>query len=417
MPQLPLLPVPQPPRRWSYTLLKQSALCRLLDAAQGHGDRQSLSRPTPVAALRGVVVVSAACTRGQSAPKGGFFLPDSPAAAPPEQLVGSEGPHSMAAVAVPPAAAAAAAQPVSEGKTTTQGQPASSLMTWGTCHKGLLANISRKPQLSDKFDELVPYAVGGVGRDRSPGSAPPTGFLLSSDGGDRTTRSGDGGNAAAPAPPVVQVVSSHIHSLVLDAAGRAFAFGCGSGGRCGVEVSALLLPACSAACLALAVPTQVSQWRRTSGIVDSRWQEWWTPQCRPHPHCRAQQTLHPPYPPACIVRSTPLYLQAYLTGLHGARSRLKCYLAEPQRVGAAHTPRVVQQYYARRAPLSSLHVAQLASWRYHSAAVAVRPETADRLKASDEAEEGDAEENVEDAIKLTARQMNRVYVTQSARPC
>lgn len=43
----------------------------------------------------------------------------------------------------------------------------------------------------------------------------------------------DGRSGAAP---FVQVATANIHCLALDAAGRIFAWGCGSGGRCGVEV-------------------------------------------------------------------------------------------------------------------------------------------------------------------------------------
>ena len=94
----------------------------------GLGNRRSFAAPQRVifSTSTDVRVTSVACTVGQVMPKGGTN-------GQKKAIVGSEGPHTVAVTAC--------------GK----------LFTFGTCHKGLLANLSAKPELSDTHDELLPY--------------------------------------------------------------------------------------------------------------------------------------------------------------------------------------------------------------------------------------------------------------------
>ena len=125
----------------------------------------------------------------------------------------------------------------SEGPHTLVVTKSGSLFAFGTCHKGLLSNICRKPLLSDKYDELQPYEVGTVCRccNKSEYDCSLRGEIVTS------------------------VTSAHIYCCALTKDGEAYSWGCGSGGRCGVE--------------------------------------------------------------------------KFLTGLAGKRSRLKCYMSNPERVG------------------------------------------------------------------------------------
>lgn len=95
------------------------------------------------------------------------------------------------------------------------------LLSWGTCHKGVLANISRKPKLCDTYDELSPYAVASVMRN-----AHETTFR----------QPATDVNSLGTLNNVVQVAVGSIHCLALNSNGDVYSFGCGSGGRCGVEV-------------------------------------------------------------------------------------------------------------------------------------------------------------------------------------
>ena len=150
-----------------------------------------------------LTVTQVACTIGQTGFKGPRYYPQrGRSTAACKNVPGSEGPHSAAIVNTPRLRGA--------------------LATWGTCHKGVLADGvgGRKPQLGDRNDALVPRVV----REGAP------------DDGERVVVDKDAETTAAAAAPFVQVVASSIHCLALDAAGRLFAFGCGSGGRCGVEV-------------------------------------------------------------------------------------------------------------------------------------------------------------------------------------
>lgn len=153
----------------------------------GLGDRRS--KATPAWCDVGEPVMQVACTRGQGGCKGG--------AAPSQG--GQEGPHTVALAA------------------------SGSVYTFGTCHKGLLGNLGSKTGAFGKpWDELRPYKLGGPLRNGTQ-VGPLSPF------------------AVWPPPydsigPVVSLVSAHIHVAVVDAAGRAWAWGCGSNdGRCGVE--------------------------------------------------------------------------------------------------------------------------------------------------------------------------------------
>lgn len=142
--------------------------------ALGHGDRRSRPEPHPVDCPE--PVLSVACTRGQI----NFDTKGN--------LEGKEAPHTFA-VAV-----------------------SGCVYGMGTCHKGMLGNLTKKSLSPAGCDELKPYRIGGPGRDRPGGE--PTRYLE----GMRVT----------------QAVASSIHSAVL-ADAQVLSFGCGSGGRMGVK--------------------------------------------------------------------------------------------------------------------------------------------------------------------------------------
>ena len=162
----------------------------------GLGNRRSYSTPQLVTSLadKGEHVVDIACTVGQEGPKGDFY---------PTTKGGNEGPHTIVV-------------------TQTGG-----LFTFGTCHKGLLANFGAKTGgFGEPYDELLPYNVGK----------------------DALRNAGKKGKPISPfaawPPPydeamghkVVHAVSAHIHCALLTENGDAWAWGCGSNdGRCGVE--------------------------------------------------------------------------------------------------------------------------------------------------------------------------------------
>jgi hypothetical protein len=98
----------------------------------GHGNRKDRLVPRHVTGQPGSLfesdsVVAVACTRGQEGVKGGLY----PA------MGGSEGPHTLCLGA------------------------AGALYTFGTCHKGLAANLGSKTgAFGQPWDELFPYCVG-----------------------------------------------------------------------------------------------------------------------------------------------------------------------------------------------------------------------------------------------------------------
>ena len=166
----------------------------------GHGDRKDRHTPTRVTGAAGGAfaaegtILAVACTRGQEGVKGGLY----------PKAGGSEGPHTM----------------VIGGS----GQ----LYTFGTCHKGLLANLGPKTGgFGDHFDELEPYCVGS--------STPRNEGLPKADPISPFACWPPSRYAAEPGR-LVGLVSAHIHAAALGADGRLWAWGCGSNdGRCGVE--------------------------------------------------------------------------------------------------------------------------------------------------------------------------------------
>lgn len=82
--------------------------------------------------------------------------------------------------------------------------------SFGTCHKGMLGNLSKKT-LFAPHDELTPYRIGSPCRD-----VPSTQGYLSGQ-------------------QCVAAVSASIHSAILTAQGDVYVFGCGSGGRLGIK--------------------------------------------------------------------------------------------------------------------------------------------------------------------------------------
>ena len=143
-------------------------------------------------------VVDVGCTRGQPAFKGGMGA---------VKGGGSEGPHTLIV--------------------TADGE----LFTCGTCHKGLGLNLGNKTgAFGQPWDELSPYHVGVDPVRNAQDKAP-----MAPHGPNRPML------CVWPPPydvvkPFVGCVSAHIHSAVVDAEGRAWAWGCGSNdGRAGVE--------------------------------------------------------------------------------------------------------------------------------------------------------------------------------------
>lgn len=82
---------------------------------------------------------------------------------------------------------------------------------WGSPFKGKLGNCSQKVLSPKGCDELVPYKIGGVSKDKKE----VTHYLENE--------------------KIVQVLSCHIHSACLAESGRLFTFGCGSDGRLGQD--------------------------------------------------------------------------------------------------------------------------------------------------------------------------------------
>jgi hypothetical protein len=115
-------------------------------------------------------VVDVACTRGQDGCKGGMNPKDG----------GHEGPHTIVVTEL------------------------GSLYTFGTCHKGLLANLGAKTGAFGKpWDEMRPYKIGGRLCNGADLKAPPISPF-----------------AVWPPPydrpgPFVSAVSAHIHCAAL----------------------------------------------------------------------------------------------------------------------------------------------------------------------------------------------------------
>lgn len=189
----------------------------------GHGNRLNVLRPCLVKGIPSRVV-HVACTVGQINP---------PVTG---DVAGKENPHTFFVC--------------DDG----------ALYSCGSCHKGMIGNHSKKILAPSDADELVPYHVGSPARDTDvPGK--PTEYLK----GERC----------------VFAVSASIHSCVITEGGKAFSFGCGSGGRMGIE--------------------------------------------------------------------------KYMNGLHGGRSRMKCYVSEPTAI----------EYFVK----NGLHVVNASSSRRHMAAL------------------------------------------------
>jgi alpha-tubulin suppressor-like RCC1 family protein len=158
----------------------------------GLGNRKSCSLPQRVEYLKDVQIIDVACTVGQEGPKGDFY--------PKKQ--GGEGPHTICL--------------------SITGE----IYTFGTGHKGVLANLAAKSSaFNEPFDELLPYKVGYDKIRNSKSKRPLSVF------------------AAWPPPyakamgaAVCSIVSAHIHCGLITSKGEAWAWGCGSNdGRCGVE--------------------------------------------------------------------------------------------------------------------------------------------------------------------------------------
>lgn len=82
---------------------------------------------------------------------------------------------------------------------------------WGSPFKGKLGNCSEKVLSPKGCDELVPYKIGGLSKDKKV----VTHYLENE--------------------KIVQVLSCHIHSACLADDGKLFTFGCGSDGRLGQD--------------------------------------------------------------------------------------------------------------------------------------------------------------------------------------
>lgn len=142
----------------------------------GVGDRKDRDTPTLIESLFSTRILSVSCTKNQVA----ITTPVTPAQEAPHTVILAE-----------------------DG----------SLYTCGTSHKGLLGNVLDKA-LHPKGcpDELTPFRIGSSYRDHP--ELQPTDF-----------REG---------AKVVAVKSAHIHNTILLDNGRAYSWGCGSQGRCGV---------------------------------------------------------------------------------------------------------------------------------------------------------------------------------------
>ena len=152
----------------------------------GHDNLKSYTRPKVVdfftsSGVNDVIKVAmVSCTRGQEGMKGGVNPRGS----------GCEGPH------------------------TNVLSSAGLLYTFGTAHKGLLLNLSKKTgAFNGGFDQSKPYRVGDeVSNERVRGHV------------DYDHKG-----------PFIFTVSAHIHGGVVAEDGSAYAWGCGSNdGRCGV---------------------------------------------------------------------------------------------------------------------------------------------------------------------------------------
>ena len=169
----------------------------------GHGDRLDQPSPKRVAGIAGssfaaeAAVRAVACTRGQEGVKGGLY----------PRAGGTEGPHTMVLG--------------SSGR----------LYTFGTCHKGLLANLGAKTGgFGEDFDELVPHCVA----ERA--SLPPRNAGMPRADPISPYACWPHERYSAEPGPLVAIASGHIHAASLGADGRMWAWGCGSNdGRCGVE--------------------------------------------------------------------------------------------------------------------------------------------------------------------------------------
>jgi len=166
----------------------------------GHGDRSDRASPTVVEGEPGSAFaaetgfLSVACTRGQEGVKGGLY----------PKVGGTEGPHTCVIGA--------------SGR----------LYTFGTCHKGVLANLGAKTGgFGEDYDELYPYLVG---RRKPKNAAMPRADPNSPFACWPPARYRD------EPGPLIDCVSAHIHAAALGADGRLWSWGCGSNdGRCGVE--------------------------------------------------------------------------------------------------------------------------------------------------------------------------------------
>ena len=200
----------------------------------GHGSRRSESEPVVVSGLdySHQRAVHISCTVGQPTPGGGLN---------PKQD-GQEGPHTLLVVHEIPTRGfekpsySQAAVSIGNHSATAEGPTAaSSLYTFGTCHKGLCGNLASKT-LTAPYDELQPYQVGSALRDVKTLKSKVTGAgggeakdyeAMLPDTESRWPRRELLGN-------VVGVASASIHNLCWNSDGELWAFGCGSGGRCGV---------------------------------------------------------------------------------------------------------------------------------------------------------------------------------------
>mmetsp|Transcript_17400 Transcript_17400/g.20482 ORF Transcript_17400/g.20482 Transcript_17400/m.20482 type:complete len:588 (+) Transcript_17400:11-1774(+) len=122
------------------------------------------------------------------------------------------------------------------------------LYAFGTCHKGLCGNLQAKT-LSAPFDELTPYLVGSQPRDvktsKSNRASTSRAEELSENNSEINNNDNEeeediDNNSNEPLTRsqllgnVVGASASSIHNLVWNDRGELYAFGCGSGGRCGV---------------------------------------------------------------------------------------------------------------------------------------------------------------------------------------
>lgn len=98
-----------------------------------------------------------------------------------------------------------------EGPTSFACDVEGNVYGWGSPYKGKLGNCSEKVLSPKGCDELVPYKLGGVSKDKKE----ITHYFENE--------------------KIIQVLSCHIHSACLSQSGKLFTFGCGSDGRLGQD--------------------------------------------------------------------------------------------------------------------------------------------------------------------------------------